>query len=432
MSVIINVKLKYMLVLINMNEEKIYDALRRSNKWWSGPFEVDFKPRTIYAQIKRFFPTRQIIALAGLRRTGKTTIMLKLIEDALRELPKENILYFSFDDFRDVRLQQILKSYERLLKKELTKEHYLILFDEIQKIDNWQEQLKRIYDENQNIKFVISGSESLFIRKKSKESLAGRLYEFQIKTLRFNEYLAFIGKSYEHIPLHKEEILREFSSFILCNGFPELIHEPAEIAIKYVNENIIQRILYLDIPQLFPVESPAILEQVFRIIMENPGQLLNLAELGSELGIARQTAALYVEYLEKSFLIRKLYNYSGNARKTQRKLKKYYPTIISPEYPDGLFGRVFESVLVNHLDSEYFWRDSFQNEVDVILPDPLTGIEIKSGEPRERDTRCLEKFSKKYKPEKSLILSYDRKLTFGKIDVIPFYEYILAPLSVSS
>lgn len=410
-----------------MNEEKIQEALGKSNKWWKESFKIEFKPREIYSEVQRFFPKRQIVALVGLRRTGKTTIMFKLIEEALTMMNKEHIVYFSFDEFKNIRLADVVKSYERLLKKDTSSGKYVFLFDEIQKIENWEEQLKRLYDENPNIKFIISGSESLFIRKKSRESLAGRIYEFHIKTLSFKEYLNFKGRQFENLQLYREEILREFHSFLICNGFPEIIAENKEDAAKYVKENVIDRVIYQDIPQIVPIGDPAILNQIFRIILDDPGEIINMQELANELGIARQTVSIYIDYLEKSYLIRKLYNYSRNVRKTQRRFKKYYPTIITPDIIDKkeVFGRVFETVLANQLNAEFFYRDSFKNEVDVIKTEPIIAIEIKSGELKEKDLVSLKRFIKKFKPAKAIVLSYDIKKTFGKISVIPFYEYLL-------
>ena len=175
-----------------MDKKEIIEALEKNNKWWKWEFELDFKRRKVYDEIKKFMHTRQIISLTGLRRVGKTQTMLKIVQDNIEKYDKKNILYFSFDEFKDVKIYDIMRSYERLMSRDLDKGSYLMLFDEIQKIDNWEEQLKRIYDENPKIKFIISGSESLFIRKKTRESLAGRIYEFQIKTLDFEEYLAFI------------------------------------------------------------------------------------------------------------------------------------------------------------------------------------------------------------------------------------------------
>lgn len=410
-----------------MNEEKIQEALVKSNKWWKGAFKPEFKPREIYAEIQRFFHKRQIVALVGLRRTGKTTIMYKLIEEALATMDSEQIIYFSFDEFKEIRLSDVVKSYERLLKKDTSSGKYVFLFDEIQKIENWEEQLKRLYDENQNIKFVISGSESLFIRKKSRESLAGRIYEFHIKTLSFKEYLNFKGKQFENLYLNREEILREFHSFLISNGFPEIIAENKEDAAKYIRENVIDRIIYQDIPQIVPIGDTAILNQIFKIILDDPGEIINMKELASELGIARQTVSLYIDYLEKAYLIRKLYNYSRNVRKTQKRFKKYYPTIISPDMIDKreVFGKVFETALINQLNAEFFWRDSFKNEVDIIQPEPPIAIELKSGEIKEKDLIPLQRFIKKFKPAKAIVISYDIKKELGGISIIPFYEYLL-------
>src|SRR3989344_483886 len=100
-------------------EENILEALERNNKWWKSDFTVEFKLRDLYVQIKRFMHTPQIIAITGLRRVGKTTIMLKLVKDMIQELNRENIVYFSFDEFKDIGLKQILKTYARLMNKDL-------------------------------------------------------------------------------------------------------------------------------------------------------------------------------------------------------------------------------------------------------------------------------------------------------------------------
>ncbi|RLI91742.1 MAG: ATP-binding protein, partial [Candidatus Altiarchaeales archaeon] len=60
----------------------IKEALKDSNPWWKGKFRLEFKEREIYKQIQKFLPLPQIIALTGLRRVGKTTLMLKIVEDA--------------------------------------------------------------------------------------------------------------------------------------------------------------------------------------------------------------------------------------------------------------------------------------------------------------------------------------------------------------
>ena len=411
-----------------MDEERIIEEMKKTHRCGTQEFSLDYKPREIYETMKKFMHTRQIISLAGLRRTGKTTIMLKIVIDNIRNFKAENILYFSFDYFKEARLDEIVKIYLKLLGKD-GRGKYLFLFDEIQKVENWEEQLKRLYDNFPNIKFIISGSESLFIRKNTRESLAGRIYEFQLMPLSFKEYLVFRGRSYDNFLLYKEEILREYKNFICCNGFPEIINENREIAEKYIKENIIEKIIYKDIPQMIPIREPAVLAQILRIMLNDPGEIINYDDLASELKVSRQTISLYTDYLEKAFLIKKIYNFSRNIRKTEKKLKKYYPTIMLPEVMETkeMAGKIFETFIVIQLNAEYFWRDSYKNEVDIIkINKELLPIEVKL---KEIAVKSLALFMKKYKLKRGVILTYDKKdklrLDGREIRVIPFYEYLL-------
>lgn len=409
-----------------MEKETLMLLFRKNNPWWTENFSVNYKPRKIYSEIEKHMHLRFILALTGLRRAGKTTLMRKIISDNLSKYPKENILYFSFDDAKDIRLMSILDEYVKYVHKDIRKEKFLILFDEIQKIENWSEQLKVIYDIYPSIKIIISGSESLFIRKKIRESLAGRMFEYFINPLSFSEFLDFREKHFDNLDINHNTLLEEFKQFTICNGFPEIIAENEETCEKYIKENVIEKIIFKDLPQLVPIGDVSLIDAILKIIFNNPAQIINLEELAKELKVARQTISLYLDYLEKSFLIRKVYNYSKNARKTQRRYKKYYPTIISPLLLRELstFGFAFETSMVNELKAEYFWRDA-KNEVDIVLLEPLRAIEIKSGGIKERDLKPLKRFIKKFNPAESFVISYDMEKEIGGIKIIPFYKYLL-------
>ena len=388
-------------------EERIIEAIEETNKWWKGEFDLEFKPREIYKKITEYLDARQMIALTGLRRVGKTTLMLKIAQDTQEKINKENIFYFSFDDFKKGRIKEIINTYARLMKKDLDKETFLFLFDEIQKVEDWEEQIKRVYDNYKNIKIIMSGSESLFIKKQSRESLAGRFFEFHIKPLKFKEYLLFKNKQIENIELYKEEIIKELNNFVICNGFPEIVDKSEEFISKYLKENIIEKIIYRDMLQIFPIREPIVLESIFRTILYNPGDMINIDSLATEVNASKQTVLTYLDYLEKSFLIKKVYNFSKNMKKTNRKLKKYYPMILVPEIIEKseMAGKVFETVVIKELNREFFWRDVYKNEVDLIKieKEKILPIEIKYG---KIEVGPLKLFMKKFKVKKGIILSY--------------------------
>ena len=415
---------------------KIKDLLVDFNPWWTGEFKVEFKEREIYKKIKKFMQLRQIIALTGLRRVGKTTLMFKIVEDKIREgFNPQDIVYFSFDEFRDAEIRDILKEYEEMMNKDIRKGKYLLLLDEIQKLDEWENQIKVIYDTFKNIKIIISGSESLFIRKKSKETLAGRIFEFKVEQLSFKEFLKFKGAKFNPIDLYKKELLKLFNEYILTQGFPELVRiKDKEVIKKYIHEGIIEKVVYRDIPKIFKIKDITILEALLNILIEEPGQIIEITDLAQQLNVSRQTLSNYLYYLEESFLIRKLYNFSKSRRKVERKLKKYYPAIVSVDLlfkKDELSrSKVFEWILVNQLDAEFFWRDPYKNEVDVVLFNKkIIPIEIKYG---KISIKGLLKFMDKFNVKNGYIISYkneERRKVKGKnIFIIPAFKFLISDL----
>jgi predicted AAA+ superfamily ATPase len=413
---------------------KIKDVLRDLNPWWKEEFRIEYKQRGIYDQIKKFIPLPQIIAFTGLRRVGKTTLMLKIIEDAIEDgFDSRAIIYFSFDEFREVEIRAVMNEYEELMEREIGNGKYLLLLDEIQKLSNWENQLKSFYDVfGKRIKIIISGSESLYIRRKRKETLAGRIFEFKVELLTFKEFLLFKEVNFEPVGLYERELAKLFNEFTSTFGFPELVNiKEKDVIKKYVKESIVEKVVYRDIPGLFKIKDISVIESLLNVIMEEPGQLIELSGLAKELKISRQTLSNYLMYLEESFLIKKLYNYSGSRRKTERKLKKYYPAVISADLlfreDDLSKSRVFECLVVNQLNAEFFWRDPYKNEVDIVTTngEPVP-IEVKYG---KMDFKGLLAFMKRFNVKEGYVISRDkeeiRKINGRVISVVPASKFFL-------
>lgn len=416
---------------------KIGEALQEFNPWWKERgFSIEFREREIYGQLTKFMPLPQMVALTGLRRVGKTTLMKKMVEDAINGgLDPRNAVYFSFDEFRETEIRAILNEYEGLVGKSLREGKYLLLLDEVQKLgNNWEDQLKTVYDVfGKNVKIVISGSESLFIRKKSKETLAGRIFEFKVEPLSFREFLLFKKADFTPIGLYEKELRGLFEEFTLTLGFPELVGiKEKDVIRKYVVEGIVEKIVYRDMPKLFDIRDVSLLEALLNIFMDEPGQLVELSSLAKELGVSRQTVSNYLTYLEESFLLKKLYNFSRNRRTSERKLKKYYPAIISVDLlfreDDLSRSKAFEWLIINQLKTDFFWRDPYKNEVDAVLVagGKPTPVEIKYG---KLDFDGVLAFMKRFGVGQGCIVSPDReelqKIDGKTISVIPAFKFLL-------
>lgn len=412
-------------------KDKIKLILKETNPWWKKEsFKVlDYRDRDIFLTLERFFKLPQIIALVGLRRTGKTTLMQKIVETFLRQLSSQRILYLSFDDLPLADIEDILEAYKEIFPEiDLRQGHFLFCFDELQKLKSWQEKVKRFYDSYRNIKIIISGSESLFVRKKIKDTLGGRIFEFKISPLTFREYICFTGneKLLENVELYREDIIRLYRHFLRINGFPELagIHDDMVIH-KYLKESIIDKIVFKDIPQLFNIRDVQVLEEILDIIIFSPGQIIDTIKLSKELGLTRQVVSNYLYYLEKSFLIKRVYNFSRNLRRQKRALKKYYPAVVYPVVIDDKFSACFENSLMWQLDVQFFFRDAYQHEVDAVIVNKnktLIPIEITTGKP---DVEGIQTFMNKYQVPKALIITLDKEGRQKNINIEPFYKCLL-------
>jgi predicted AAA+ superfamily ATPase len=106
---------------------QIREILVESNKWWKTSFTVEYKERDVYTEISKYLKLSQIITFTGLRRVGKTTLMFKIIQDYIKNgFNPKNILYFSFDEFRETDIREILNEYEKIVEKNLENEKYLL------------------------------------------------------------------------------------------------------------------------------------------------------------------------------------------------------------------------------------------------------------------------------------------------------------------
>ncbi|MBE0524720.1 MAG: ATP-binding protein [Methanosarcinales archaeon] len=257
--------------------------------------------RHIYSDIEKYIDRRQIMLIWGLRRTGKTILMFQLIQDILAYTDNKNLFYFSFAEVV-FDLKEILESYQRIVlgsSFDETEGKMFIFLDEIQKVDDWENKIKVYYDLYPNIKFFISGSASVSLRKKSTESLAGRIMVFQMKLLSFAELIEINGRDLtlirEDPDLWKRELIPLFYRYIKFGMFPELYDERDEdFARQYILNNVIERVIYKDLPDEFEIKDVELLKTLVYIISKKPGMIVNYKEIAKDLGKDQRTIANYL------------------------------------------------------------------------------------------------------------------------------------------
>jgi len=423
--------------------------LTKWNNWWKdGNVKKDLVGirREIFYEIIKYIDKKQIIAIKGQRRVGKTTLMYQIIDFLLNEkrVEKYRILYFSFDE-EVYDIDEIIEQYQKeILKDRIEKFDKIYLFlDEIQKLKDFSNKIKILYDLNPNLKIFISGSSSLEIDIGYKESLAGRCIEFILKPLNFNEYLKFkkIVFDEKRINIYQRDLEIELLRYVLTSGIIEVINEKSEDFLrKYFIDSILNRIIYFDIVKSYNISEPELLIKIFRIISSKPGMIINYQNLSSELGKDRRTIEKYINYLKYGMLINAIFNFSKNLSTSEKKLKKFYPSIISYPYLfnsellnlDSILPLIYENIIVNNFDIKYFYRSPSKKEVDFIKikNNKIIPIELKYKEKiKNDDIDGLLYFLEKFNLVEGILLTKnlkgERKIDNKKIFYIPYIEFLL-------
>lgn len=187
-------------------------------------------PRKLYNSLKEHLSVKQITVLTGMRRTGKTTLVKQLLTD----IPSGNKAYFDLErlDNRELFSEKNYDAVMYALKQrgvDSSKKAYIIL-DEIQLAHNIPSVLKYLYD-TYNIKFIVTGSSSFYLKNLFSESLAGRKKVFELFPLDFGEFLIFKGVRFEAEDFigrkfHQAEYERLksfYEEFVEYGGFPEVV-----------------------------------------------------------------------------------------------------------------------------------------------------------------------------------------------------------------
>ena len=412
------------------------------NPWWKTshvPKNQVGKIREILDVILSFLDYKQIIILYGLRRSGKTTLMYQIIDHLLRKKDTApfRILYFSFDE-QDFDLNRLLDIYQQdILRQGFEEQERIYLFlDEIQKLEDWFNRVKIIYDRYPNLKIILSGSAALVLKKDIKESLAGRFFEFCVEPFSFDEFIAFKGVSVDKTreDLYKREIITLFEDYLKTGGFIEAVNFDDFALKKYFRESLLERVIFRDIPEAFTINRPQLLFRILEIVADMPGIYLDYKNLANDLKIDQRTIANYISYLDYSLLVTKLYNFSTNRLTSEKKLKRIYLSnagfILALRHGEPEYHYLLEGYFANLFKTQFFYRSPQKEEVDLILVSQrvVVPVEIKIRQKiKTKDLKPLIQFMKRFRCNQALIISKDidriEKIEDLKLTILPYWRH---------
>lgn len=360
-------------------------------------------------------PRKCIQVLAGPRQVGKTTLIKQFVSQSTipvtslnaDEVASSNRTWLS-DKWQAVRMR---------MKLEGQQEHILIV-DEVQKIDNWSEIVKKEWDydtfHDVNIKLILLGSSRLLLKDGLTESLMGRFELIRVPHWSYSEMREAFGFSVEQ--------------YIYFGGYPgaaPYVNNEKRWR-QYMRDSIIEPAIDRDVLMTKRILKPALLRQLFEIGCAYTGEIIAYNKIIGQLNEAGNTSTLanYLKTLDEATLLGGLQRYAADFARRYQSIPKYqvYNNALlsyfqgrgfkTEQLDPSRWGRWVESAvgahLINHAQEYdydlYYWRDH-NDEVDFIIRQAgnrLMSLEVKSG--RRQDNSGIHVFADKFHPEQSLVI----------------------------
>lgn len=455
--------------------------------------------REIYGDIRnRVDKGELIVSIVGMRQVGKSTIMRQMIRELLESgtAPK-HIFYVSFDDpylrvLHDQKriFEQVVRMYtENVLQEELaTTQHELyFFFDEVHQLPNWEKELKSYFDRKFSVRYIVSGSSSLQLQNKNRESLLGRISEHTLWPFSFREYVEYhageqsnnrlltfvdqlrgprdeflakreiapIVPALENVYAQcntecKQDVIEYLKLFMLEGGFPRVWQQP-DLASKQRTlwEHHVAKVLFEDLPQVAKIRKVKDLEFLYVRITDFNAREAVLSELQKDLNVHWETLDRYLMYLLRTFLVFRVDRTKSKRfeRKRRSGRVKFYVTDVALrnalrrrteevyDNPDEM-SYIAENLVCSMIkrwitgpqkdEQVVFFKDAF-GEVDFIVKDVEKVLPIEVKWRNEVPTlKTLDRICQKWDLDESILVTKDFDLTYrnGRLS-IPLWFFLL-------
>ncbi|MFZ3062688.1 MAG: ATP-binding protein [Actinomycetota bacterium] len=358
-------------------------------------------------------PRRFIQVLYGPRQVGKTTAIKQVLGEI--KLPS----HYASADQPTLRNEVWLEEqWERARLLAAEKRAVVLALDEIQKVPNWSEVVKRLWDEDTfkkvPLQVVLLGSSQLLVQAGLTESLAGRFEVIKAGHWSLSECAEYFGWNVD--------------TFIYYGGYPgaaPLIND-RDRWLSYIQDSLIETTISRDILLMTRVDKPTLLRRLFNLACEYSGQILSYQKMLGQLQDAGNTTTLahYLELLGGAGFATGLSKFSGQAvrrRGSSPKLQVFNTALITAQsnlsfeeakHDRDFWGRLVESAIGAHLlniaaDKRiglFYWREG-DKEVDFVIQDGkrLIAIKVKSGRAKE-SLSGMAAFDKHFTPDQKLLV----------------------------
>jgi hypothetical protein len=371
-------------------------------------------PQKQLDNLKNLLVPNKVIVIYGPRRSGKTTLLTRFLQDA-----DEKSLFVSGDD---ISVHTYLGSQSIPKLRDFVGNNTLLVVDEAQRIEKIGLNLKLILDHIEGIKVIATGSSSFDLAKDVGEPLTGRKFILRLFPLSQMEISGIEER-------HETDANLELR--LVYGSYPEIVISRDIKQRELYLKEIVSSYLYKDIVELDGIRHSGKLIKLLQLLAFQIGKEVSFNELGSQLGMSKNTVERYLDLLEKSFVVSRLSGFSRNLRKEVSKNPRYYfcdngirnavignLNSLSMRDDTGMLWenyifmermkkKEYEQILANN----YFWRTYDQKEIDLVEEREglLYGYEFKWG---RKKTKPPKDWHEAYKNARYEVISRDNYLDF--------------------
>ncbi len=431
-----------------MDKSEIISVLNDWN-YWNRNIE-GIKNREKYdSHIENFINKDEIIVIKGIRRCGKSSLMINQIKKLLsNKVAKENILFVNLEDPRflnhlDIHLLENIKNTYLEYLNPKTKPY--IFLDEIQNIPNWEKWVNKEYELKKSF-LTITGSNSSMLSQEIATVLSGRYVAIDVYPLSFKEYLYFSDFEVEtrlDLVDKKIDINRYLEKYLKYGAFPKILeykeNESKELLTTYKDS-----ILLKDIVARFKLKNFHTLEEIVAFLLSNTGIIQSISKLKNNFSISFDMARDYVEYLKKAYMIYEVKKFDYSLKKQNINEKKYYSCDLGLS---NIFrvpnlqtrGDDLETVVFLELKRRgydiFYYKSANDLEIDFIISKNNTikalvqvSKSIKDKKTLQREIAPFEKTIQELKLDlhvKRMVITEDNSSDIDGIEVVNIQEFLL-------
>lgn len=386
--------------------------------------------------------------IIGVRRCGKTSLMLSTMMHLRKKSKPENAIYINLEDDRLYPLQlkdlsDLVDAYYELHPKNRAVK-VCFFIDEIQLVEGWEKFVRRLLD-TENCNLVISGSSAKLLSKEIHTSLRGRSISREVYPLSFSEYLKFSKvDAVSRSTKNRSFIKHALDEFLFKGGFPELVSYDEQEARKFLQEYK-DLIIFRDLVERYNIREIAPLRYLINYLYKNRSTLVSINRLYNDLksqgvSISKSTMYDYMAYLQDCYAIQSVPMFSQSIKEQNRNPQKIYAidngfgltTNITKEYGKNMENAVFLHLKQKYSSEVFYYKGN--QEVDFYLPEKklLVNASYDISDPRtyKREVEGLQEAMTALKINTAYLITDNVKETVElnkkqKIEIVPLWEWLL-------